>query len=106
MSGMSTKMHLIADRTGSFQGVSANISGKGFADMYFTVKSVPAADFDKWVSFVKQNRTSLDFGAYQRLANPTIDSTISYYSHVSPDLYHQVVDKYNRVGGVQLEGSI
>jgi cytochrome o ubiquinol oxidase subunit 2 len=106
MSGMSTKMHLIADRTGSFQGVSANISGKGFADMSFTANSVSRADFDKWVGFVKQYRTELSFGSYQQLSKPTIDTAIDYYSHVSPELYHQVVNKYNLVDGVQLGGSI
>jgi cytochrome o ubiquinol oxidase subunit 2 len=98
MSGMSTKMHLIADKTGSFQGVSANISGKGFADMSFTVNTVSRSDFDKWVGFVRRYRTELSLDSYQRLAKPTIDTSIDYYSQVSPGLYHQVVNKYNLVG--------
>ncbi|QQS18243.1 ubiquinol oxidase subunit II [Candidatus Saccharibacteria bacterium] len=35
MSGMSTKLHVVADVPGVYQGMSSNISGKGFADMKF-----------------------------------------------------------------------
>ncbi|HEX5394877.1 MAG TPA: ubiquinol oxidase subunit II [Candidatus Saccharimonadales bacterium] len=106
MSGMATKMHLIADKTGSYQGYSANISGKGFADMSFTANSVTQSDFDKWVGFVRQYRQGLDFNSYQQLAKPTIDSGTQYYSDVSPELFHQVVDKYNHISQPYGAGAI
>jgi len=37
--GRSTQLHLMADQAGSFNGSSANISGKGFAGMRFVAKS-------------------------------------------------------------------
>lgn len=106
MSGMSTKMSLIADKTGDFQGYSANISGKGFANMAFTANAVSSADFDKWVGLVKQYRDNLNPGAYNRLARPTLDTTIAYYSGVSDDLYHRIVNKYNRATRVDPGDSI
>ena len=106
MSGMTTKVHLIADRVGSYQGYSANISGKGFADMSFTANSVSRADFDKWVGYVHRYRENLDFNSYQQLSSPTVDTGISYYSGISPDLFHQVVDKYNHSTRAYQGGSI
>src|SRR5262245_51183876 len=35
MAGMVTRLHLQADHTGSYRGMSANYSGAGFSDMYF-----------------------------------------------------------------------
>ena len=49
MPAMRSKLHLIANEIGSFRGVSANISGKGFAGMTFTAKSSSEEDFDAWV---------------------------------------------------------
>jgi cytochrome o ubiquinol oxidase subunit II len=49
MSGMSTELNLIADKVGDYNGVSANISGEGFADMHFKAKAMTTADFAAWV---------------------------------------------------------
>ncbi|MEA2792649.1 MAG: cytochrome o ubiquinol oxidase subunit, partial [Bradyrhizobium sp.] len=37
MNGMTTRLNLQADRPGTFQGLSAQFSGDGFADMHFDV---------------------------------------------------------------------
>ena len=49
MPAMRSKLHLIATEPGSFRGVSANISGRGFAGMRFTAKSSSDEEFDQWV---------------------------------------------------------
>jgi cytochrome o ubiquinol oxidase subunit 2 len=45
MPGMSTQLHLMAGKAGSYNGKSANISGKGFAGMTFTAKAASNDDF-------------------------------------------------------------
>src|SRR5215467_10436228 len=49
MAGMTTRLHLQADHTGTYRGSSANYSGAGFSDMYFNVDAVPAERFAQWV---------------------------------------------------------
>ena len=48
MNGMATRLNLRADAPGTFQGLSAQFSGDGFADMLFDVHVVPSAQFSKW----------------------------------------------------------
>ena len=94
MSGMSTSVNLMADRTGSYQGSSANISGEGFADMTFVANSVPGKDFEKWVELVRQYRESLSTGTYSLLSKPGRQKAPGYYSSVDKGLYRQVIAKY------------
>src|SRR5260370_39971091 len=39
MAGMVTRLHLQADQSGSYRGMSAQFSGDGFADMYFNAEA-------------------------------------------------------------------
>lgn len=94
MSGMSTHMHLLADRPGSYRGVSANISGAGFAGMHFEAKSVDNRDFQLWVSHMHLTQNSLGLDQYKTLAAPSQDNPVSYYSSVASGLYNSVVAKY------------
>ena len=68
---MTTHLNLLADKPGEFPGISANFSGDGFADMRFTVKAVPAGDFDGWVAQVRGSGSALDNPGYAALAKPS-----------------------------------
>ena len=94
MSGMSTQLHLMADQTGSFDGSSANISGRGFAGMRFSAKSTSQAEFDKWVSRVKQSANKLGFDQYATLSQPSENNQSAYYSQPATNLYDSVMLKY------------
>ena len=94
MAGMSTQLHLMAGGSGTYQGVSANLSGAGFADMRFTVKSTSKADFDQWVGLVQQSRNQLGFAAYNALAKPATEKSVLYYSNAEPELYDDIVMKF------------
>ncbi len=93
MSGMSTELNLQADEPGEFEGYSANISGEGFADMKFMVRSVAQTDFDAWVEKTKQSPSALDKYGYDKLAEPST-SDKKEYSSVVNDLYDTVVMKF------------
>src|SRR5258708_3541182 len=49
MAGMITHLHLQADHAGSYRGMSAQFSGEGFADMYFSVDAAAPDKFSEWV---------------------------------------------------------
>ncbi len=94
MSGMSTQVHLMADKAGSYRGSSANISGKGFAGMKFVAESASAPRFAEWVKSVKQKNNALDSTAYGNLAAPSEDQPITHYSSAQADLYDTILMKY------------
>jgi cytochrome o ubiquinol oxidase subunit 2 len=94
MSGMSTKLRLIADRTGEYRGSSTNISGTGFADMNFMAKSRTQADFDAWVRQTKRLDTALDETTYRALAMPGVQDEPLYYTLQDVDLYDKIIMKY------------
>ena len=93
MSGMSTELHLMADTEGSYNGSSANISGRGFAGMKFTAKAVSGREFKEW-SFTARQSSPLDKTGYDKLAQPSENNPVATYALAEQDLYNQVVAKY------------
>jgi cytochrome o ubiquinol oxidase subunit II len=98
MSGMKTKLHLMADAAGEYAGSSANISGSGFAGMKFTAIASPQASFNRWVKTVKASPDRLDSRAYEELAEPSQDNPVAYYSSKDDSLYDTVIMKYMTPG--------
>ena len=94
MSGMSTELHLIADKTGEYRGSSANISGTGFADMNFMAKSRSKADFEAWVEQTKAVSDGLDEATYSVLAQPGVQEQSRSYALKDTGLYDKIVMKY------------
>lgn len=94
MAAMQTKLHLIADETGVMDGISANYSGAGFTGMKFKVLSETQQDFDKWVETVRAANASLDTATYDKLAAPTENHPVEYFSSVKPNLFMDIIHKY------------
>jgi cytochrome o ubiquinol oxidase subunit 2 len=96
MTGMSNDINLIADKAGSYRGISANYSGVGFAQMSFTANAVPQTGFDDWV-VVTQARaaaTPLTFGTYQILAKPGVVQVPPVYGAVEAGLYERILMQF------------
>lgn len=93
MPQMNSKLHLIADEDGVYDGRSANYSGGGFADMNFNWHSVSKADFNSWIAKAHQSRQKLDRAAYLELAKPSEKNAIRYYSGTEKDLYYRIVNR-------------
>jgi cytochrome o ubiquinol oxidase subunit 2 len=92
MGGMTTHLNLLASEQGEFPGFSANFSGRGFSDMRFIVKAVPARDFDAWVAQVRGAGPPLDDGRLAELAKPGKVGPTAYRS-VAPKLFERIVDQ-------------
>lgn len=94
MPGMSTQLHLLATNPGEFTGVSANISGKGFAGMTFTVKAVSQQAFDQWVKTVQKSPRQLTQDEYDILAKPSENNPITSFRAPDNTLYTDILMKY------------
>ena len=91
MSGMATHLNLLADRPGEYQGISANFSGDGFADMRFILAAVTAGDFDAWVGRVRSTGSALDAAGYAALAKPSSAVPPANYGLVERNLFERIL---------------
>jgi cytochrome o ubiquinol oxidase subunit II len=95
MAGMQTRLHLIADEAGDFDGLSSNYSGKGFSDMKFRTLATSQQDFDAWVKKVKASSGQLSMDQYATVAQPQEKAPVQYFSTVDPKLFSNIIAKYN-----------
>lgn len=94
MSGMSTKLHLMADQVGTYKGASANISGEGFSGMKFTAHSLSETDFQNWAQSVKRTSKPLNLAVYNKLALPSKNNAVASYVLAENSLYDKIINKY------------
>lgn len=94
MSGMRSKLHLIANGPGTYRGVSANFSGRGFAGMSFTAKSSSQEEFDQWIASVKQSSNLLSLDQYKQLVRPSEYQSAATYTLADSKLFDWIIMKY------------
>ena len=94
MPGMQTELNLSASHAGDYNGSSANISGKGFSSMTFSVHALPKDAFDAWVASTSAAHTPLSSAQYAALAQPSSYVPIEVFSPVAPDLFESIMMKY------------
>ncbi|MGP1928242.1 MAG: ubiquinol oxidase subunit II [Arsenophonus sp. NC-WZS1-MAG3] len=96
MAGMQTKLHLIANKPGTYKGFSSSYTGHGFSDMKFNVIATPnSVIFDKWVKKVKASNKTLDsMATFNQLAKPTHNVPVTYFSSIKPNLYEELILKF------------
>lgn len=93
MPGMQTRLHLIADHEGTFDGISANYSGQGFAQMRFKAKAMDQAGFDQWVADVKAKGEDLSRDRYTSLVQPSEKHPVQYFVSNDKALFHDIVNR-------------
>lgn len=91
MHGMLGTLYLQSDQPGRYLGLSAMISGDGFASMHFNADAVAPARFDAWVSAVRAAGPVLDEAAYRVLLQPRGSVQPYTYRSVSPGLFRAIV---------------
>ncbi len=94
MTGMSTKLHFMANKVGTFHGSSSNISGDGYADMKFKVYSLNEGDFERWARQAALSENELTSSSYAELAKPSRRLPEATYALKSDTLYTDIVMKY------------
>lgn len=91
MAGMETRLHLQADRPGTYRGLSAQFSGGGFSGMHFDVLAQEPAAFEAWVAGVRAGDGRLDRAGYEALAKPSQAEPPRTFASVAPNLFDQVL---------------
>ncbi|NRD89074.1 cytochrome ubiquinol oxidase subunit II [Sphingopyxis sp. BSNA05] len=108
MAGMTTKLHVMADQTGEFEGENLQYNGTGFVDQKFKALSMEPAEFDAWVAKVKAEGIPLSKDAYAKLAvrgstaeahatlaNNKVPDGVVYFTLPDANLFHKVVMRYH-----------
>jgi cytochrome o ubiquinol oxidase subunit 2 len=91
MAGMRTELHLLADRAGTYFGENTQYNGRGFPYQNFEVLARPQADFDIWVSEVKQQGRSLHWPDFQALQQPSVRVSAQTYKAVDDGLFERII---------------
>ncbi len=95
MAGMRTRLHLIANVPGVYDGNSANYSGQGFAEMLFKVKAESSNEFAAWVETVKNSSSeSLSEEKFNSLIAPSSAVPVQYFSSVATNIFNDEVMKF------------
>jgi cytochrome o ubiquinol oxidase subunit 2 len=93
MPAMQTQLFLIANRPGSYLGISSNYSGRGFSGMNFQVNATSNNEFDNWINKAKKSNKRLDFSDYEKLAIPSTDSSVTYFFPVQDNLFKTIASQ-------------
>ncbi len=94
MSGMQTKLHLMSDSPGTYNGATANISGPGYAEMRFKVYSVKEGDFTLWSRDALGSPDALNTESYEKLVpQQELHSEITF-KLLTQTLFDDVIMKY------------
>ncbi|KAF1055469.1 MAG: Cytochrome bo(3) ubiquinol oxidase subunit 2 [Stenotrophomonas maltophilia] len=96
MAAMETKLHLIANETGEFPGMSSHYSGAGFAKMHFTAYSVTDEQYQQWLAQVRAGQDTLDKGTFNALGEARNSEwyPVTYYGKVEEGLFNWVIAKH------------
>jgi cytochrome o ubiquinol oxidase subunit 2 len=94
MPAMRSEINLIANETGKFRGLSANISGTGFSKMTFTAEATDEKEFTSWVEKAQKEVKRLNWETYSKLVEPTTENPVTYYQLEKKTLFDDIVMKY------------
>ena len=104
MNGMATQLNLIADKPGTFRGISSHFSGDGFPHMHFAVQAMPQDQFAAWVSSARHAGRTLDPGSYGQLAQQGTVAPFTY-GNADPTLFQNIVSQQIAPAGGPTEGT-
>lgn len=99
MQGMTTKLHIMADHTGTFNGATANISGEGYADMTFKVYAMDETAFTDWAKTAASSSDQLSTASYATLTSPSKGNPEATYALMKTELFNDIVMKYMMPAG-------
>jgi cytochrome o ubiquinol oxidase subunit 2 len=94
MAGMRTRLHLLANETGVYNGLNTQYNGDGFSDMHFEVDVVEPQALQQWFTKVKKSSNGLTQAAYRQLLFPSTADQPKQFSGVQHDLFNQVIMTY------------
>jgi cytochrome o ubiquinol oxidase subunit II len=94
MAGMRTQLHLIANKPGTYAGLSSAFSGPGFSDMHFNAVAMSPDKFAAWTRQARSAPAALDGPSLAQLEQPSIKVPPATYGRVAPGLFEGIVDQF------------
>ncbi|VFP85051.1 Cytochrome bo(3) ubiquinol oxidase subunit 2 [Buchnera aphidicola (Cinara splendens)] len=97
MAGMQTDLHLIANTSGVYKGISSNYSGSGFSNMKFKVcVQDNIQGFNTWIQKIRSHHHVL-FSKKQflHLSRDNTTNYIQYFSYVDPFLFYKIKNMFD-----------
>ena len=109
MTGMVTHLHIVADKTGTYTGSPAEMSGADFAGMDFDVHVVTRNNYDAWQASARAATQQMDYNTFSQLAKPSGYMPPATYTLPYANLFDLIVMQYMAPGAkpsaVQLQGA-
>lgn len=99
MAGMRTRLHLVANETGLYEGMNTQYNGFGFSDMHFTTQVMEPEKMQLWFNQIKNSPNHLTAEVYDQLLKPSIGDKPQFFSGVIPNLFNNVMGLYMRSFG-------
>jgi len=99
MAGMRTRLHLVANEVGIYEGMNTQYNGNGFSDMHFSVHVVQPDEMQNWIAQVKKSSNHLTNSDYMDLLKPSINDLPKYYEGIEPSLFDNVIQLYMHSNG-------
>lgn len=113
MPGMRTKLHVLADTLGTFEGENTQFNGVGFTEQKFDAVAMTLEAFTEWVAKVRSDGVALDtqtyglLGAsstgaqvYEAIGTSVMPAGVVYFNQVTPDLFKKIIGRYHGGGPV------
>ncbi len=94
MAGMRTRLHLVANESGVYDGLNTQYNGDGFSDMHFEVHVVTPEVLQQWFTDVKKSPNGLTDAAYNQLLHPSIADKPKLFSGIQNGLFDKVMMAY------------
>lgn len=98
MPGMQTRLNAVINKPGTFDGFSANFSGRGFAGMTFKTLGLDSAGFDAWIGKVRGSGMQLSDANYLKLELPSENVKPMAFSAYAPGLYDRILNMCTHPG--------
>lgn len=96
MAGMQTKLHLVANEAGEFEGMASHYSGSGFNKMYFTAYAVSEEQYRAWLDKVRADSKVLDKASFAELSAERNHDwyPVTYYGSTETALFDWILAKH------------
>ena len=104
MPNMVTRLNLLADQPGTFEGLSAQFSGDGFSDMRFDLVAAEEQAFRDWVNTTKMHGGNLDTRTFEELERPAKAEGVRTYAQVSEGLFDRISSSHMAAAVSQQRG--
>ncbi|MDQ1095226.1 MULTISPECIES: cytochrome c oxidase subunit II [Chryseobacterium] len=103
MPSMTSRLNFIANTTGTAMGENTQYNGDGFSSETFTVKSVTADEWKKWIKNSSGTKNALDFKLYEKISQQSTAATLRKELNVSnltftlnePMLFKRIIQQYH-----------